>query len=534
MKEFDPNNFWKYLQASLPRILSQLDRDENSPTFGSFDRNYWHYHIRDFSSMIIQQGMLILETLYKKNLPGNQWYNNPLAKKWVDGSIRFWARQQLKSGAFNEYYPGESGYPPTAFSLYAVGYILKGRSFPEQKEKIQKAIQKACNWLLKHPEKDAYNQEAAGLAGLVLCSNVPGIHIDDQKLENRLSSFYKGQSPEGWFPEYDGPDLGYLSVAIDCLWDIYETSGDERALAAIEKAVVFVSKMITVSGHTPVMINSRNTDYIVPYGMTRFAKQSPLAAKIIKFLFGQIGDSNHFLNRTDDRYACHYVYQSCFRSLPFLDEMVKEVITLPAEEDFYEYLDHAGILIKHLSGEHSIFVNGKKGGIINVFKKTGINDVDFGWRAKLSKGKVAVTHWLNEDYDIVKLSDNQYEIKGNMSAHGWMKTTPVRHMILRMISFFLGNKLVPLLKKAMILGKASLNIKFLRKITLEDKKIIISDSFSGSALEKKKLYRAPHYSLRHVSSAGQFVPEEMITVDDQYYGLNVGENELFTSREIKI
>ena len=29
------------------RIFTALDRDPNSPTFGCFDRDFWHYKIRD-------------------------------------------------------------------------------------------------------------------------------------------------------------------------------------------------------------------------------------------------------------------------------------------------------------------------------------------------------------------------------------------------------------------------------------------------------------------------------------------------------
>ncbi len=39
----------------MPRILTQLDRDPTSSTYGCADRNWWHYKIRDFPSIILQQ-----------------------------------------------------------------------------------------------------------------------------------------------------------------------------------------------------------------------------------------------------------------------------------------------------------------------------------------------------------------------------------------------------------------------------------------------------------------------------------------------
>ena len=50
----------KYIKLILPRILTQVCRNKYSKNFGSFDRNWWHYKIRDFSSIILQQGAYTL------------------------------------------------------------------------------------------------------------------------------------------------------------------------------------------------------------------------------------------------------------------------------------------------------------------------------------------------------------------------------------------------------------------------------------------------------------------------------------------
>ena len=34
--------------ADIPKILTLQDRNPHSPTYGCFDRNYWHYKIIDF------------------------------------------------------------------------------------------------------------------------------------------------------------------------------------------------------------------------------------------------------------------------------------------------------------------------------------------------------------------------------------------------------------------------------------------------------------------------------------------------------
>ena len=57
----------------LPRILTQVCRDKFSPLYGSFDRNWWHYKIRDFSSIILQQGGYSLYCYFKDS---NEYKSN--------------------------------------------------------------------------------------------------------------------------------------------------------------------------------------------------------------------------------------------------------------------------------------------------------------------------------------------------------------------------------------------------------------------------------------------------------------------------
>jgi len=504
--------FHEHLLRSIPRILTQLDRDPDSPTFGSFDRDYWHYRMRDFSSIVLQQGMLILDTLSDLDHPDNPLYRHGCATEWVNASLKFWASQQLANGSFNEYYPFEEGYPPTAFSLLAVILVFRRRGFTEPDLPVKVAIQKACDWLLDHPEQRALNQESAGLAGLALAARIPGIRVDAGRLELRLSAFFQSQSVEGWFPEYVGPDLGYLSETIDCLWDYHETTGDQRAMAAMERAVQFMSHFIPVAGDLPVMTNSRNTDYIVPYGLVRMAASNPLAARIVRRVFRQVGSPDYFLAATDDRYTCHYVYQSFFRALQPLADMIKEPVLLPCENEGTFFFSEAGMYICHRPGRHSIFVAGNKGGVVYLYTHEGLASVDYGWRWKLGRGKVAVTHWQGGSTVSAYAESDAGQgiaVEGRFSAHGWHTPTPFRHLLLRVAAFVFGNSLIALLKETMIFKAPDAGVSFRREITVNDKELVITDVFSGAQLGAFHPEPAPHYSLRHVASAGNFSREEL-------------------------
>ena len=105
---------------TLPRILSQIGRDENVPDYGCCDRNHHHYKIRDFSSIIIQQAGYA--AWCASLLPENAHIADGL-RRTARATCLYWNKRAQKFRAFEEYYPWEEGYPPVAFSTLAVAKL---------------------------------------------------------------------------------------------------------------------------------------------------------------------------------------------------------------------------------------------------------------------------------------------------------------------------------------------------------------------------------------------------------------------------
>lgn len=506
---------WSFLRGHVERLLTQLDRDLDSPTCGCFDRDFWHYKIRDFSSIILQQSILALDVLERTELPGNPLYGHGLPRAWAEAGMRFWASRQLRSGAFEEYYPFESGFPPTAFSLYAVGLAQHARGLAQPDESMTHAMTRASAWLLDNREAQALNQEMAGLAGLALAARVPGVQVDAARLEARLERFFADQSPEGWLPEYGGPDLGYLSVTLDCLWDYWELTGDQRAMRAMESATAFLADFVTPEGRPPVMINARNTDYIVPYGLTRLARTNPTASAVVHALFDAVDEPGHFLAATDDRYMCHYVFNSCFRCLEHLDAMT-EPGPLPRDTGRKVYHRESRIYVHHgaaQGGDHSVFVAAGKGGVTYVCGPGGPVFADYGYRLTQDRKQYAVNHWQDASMLVQVLetsSETKVEIHGEMSLHGFFQSTPLRHMGLRVLSLAFGRKLIPWLKKLLIFRSAASPLRFQRLVEVSQHGLRIHDLLSGVDFTAWILEDAPHHSFRHVASASRFSCEELL------------------------
>lgn len=503
------NTLWSVLRLQVPRILTQMERDPDSPWQGCFDRDFWHYKMRDFSSIILQQGLLVLQKLNTVHLPGNLLAGHPLVGTWVDAGVHFWADQQRRGGGFDEYYPRESGYPPAAFSLYAVGLILHEHGRKTLNPKVLDAVQRCADWLMAHPEQNALNQEAAGLAGLALVARLPGVRVDAGKLEERFTSFFAAQSEEGWFPEYGGPDLGYLCVTMDCLWDYLEATSDERALTAMRRAARFISWMLAQGGRVPVMVNSRNTDYLTPYGLTRLAATDPVASGVVCAMLARVTEPDHYLHATDDRYACHYLLQSHFRALEHLSAMCAPE-PLPCEAGGEEFFVEAGIHARHQGGQ-SLFFAGCKGGVSYLFGQDGLKDADFGWRAPQGK-KIAVTHWQSSEWQTALLKENGEIVlvsEGPITIRGFFASTPLRHAVLRLLSLCFGNRLIPFLKSKMIFRGGSSRIRFERRLRIGQDRMVLEDRLLGPGVEHMNWTPAPHSSLRHVASAARFCSEEL-------------------------
>ncbi|MGC8971527.1 MAG: hypothetical protein ACP5K2_04910 [bacterium] len=126
MKKWESSNVYlDIILEEIPRLLGLLDKNPNSPTFGSFDRQFWHYNVVDFPCARAQEAILTLALLYRHNFPGNIYFKNEAIFSWIDGALNFWIDIQNSDGSFNEWYPNEHSFVATAFTTYAISETLQ-------------------------------------------------------------------------------------------------------------------------------------------------------------------------------------------------------------------------------------------------------------------------------------------------------------------------------------------------------------------------------------------------------------------------
>lgn len=261
------NIYGRIVSFQIPRILSQGDRDPASPTYGCFDRYYWLYRLHDFPNARFQETALLLVLLYKYGCASTHNYiHNRRLLEWAKAAINFWKKIQGKNGSYNEVYPNENSFVTTAFTTYAVTEALLELNDESLTKKLLGKILQAGNWLSKHNNLDVANQMAGALVALYniyLITREPSFL---KAVNCKLDLIYGLQSEEGYFMEYGGYDIGYLSLCISYLSKYYMKAKDEKIAEHIKKAVLFVEERVAEDGNYDSQPTSRGTQYIYPHG----------------------------------------------------------------------------------------------------------------------------------------------------------------------------------------------------------------------------------------------------------------------------
>jgi len=493
-----------YANNQLSRILTQMDRDRDSPTYGCFDRNYWHYKIRDFPSAILQQGGFTLEAIRTGIL--TEKAPQSLIESWCVAAVNAFGRQIDSRGRVEEYYPFEGSYPAAAFGLYAVGRLLY--DWQTNASHLLSSVdftplRRLAKALAKRVESQASNQQAAGLAGLAFAVKLDLISTLSARINPLADQLFASQHEEGWFEEYGGADFGYLTVTLDALADYYEATGDDRALKASDRAIEFLATVIGVDGALPWTLNSRNTDYIVPYGLAKAGQNNPYAAGLLHQLFAELDSPTHFLRTTDDRYHCHYIFASVVRCLPYLDTM------LPPQPFSWKqsvWLSGCG-LWRYQSSDHrwSACVGTKKGGLLRIHRRSLSPITDNGWRVYQS-GQIWTNNWHDQRWEI-QAEESAFTITGQLQRGTFQVPNPYKHFILRLLARILGERLIPLLKRALIFQpRGRSGAAFQRVVMIDETGVFIEDKITGVCEEE--VIASPRQNLRHVASADSFSFEE--------------------------
>ena len=502
-----------------PKVLSLLDKGEFAPTYGCFDRNFWHYKtVTDYPSATYQQCALFLAHLYSSEIPGNTFYKLPEILQLCIAAINYWTKIQNKDGSFNEWYPNEHSHVATAFTLYAITeslLIIKSDIDESTLNRFIPYITNSVNWLNKNPDTLVTNHTAGALTAIYNSYLLTGDPDILPMVDYNLNIMREYQSPEGWFNEYYGADIGYTSVSIDYLAKYYEKSGDERAYNMLEKAISFLSFFIHPDGSSGGEYGNRNTKYLMPAGIHILAKYFEPAKYVLnRYYFGLEQGTQLGLDSIDDRYFAFFFATNFIESALEFTKLKEEDLQFNSSRyDSYSHIfSQAGIVVKKTKNYYFV-CNFKKGGIIKLYNNNGeLLYSDSSYFIKFKNDKVSSSQRVtaNLEYYIDTSEENEIEIKLE-SPFIWVNTSlPLTRILIpfRIFNYTLGNVSFVMdyfnkkLKKFFIskTKTAPLNIK--RHISIRKNQLIVEDAISKQTdLEVKSIELPSAKTNMHVPSS---------------------------------
>lgn len=461
----------------IPKLLTLLDRNPHSPTYGCFDRNYWHYKIIDFPSGMAQEFVWPLALAYHTPTPHNPFHKQAAIKTWVQAGIQFAARSAHPDGSCDDYFPFERASGAAAFSLLACleSYRLFGFDDP----KMLTFFEQRANWLATHEESGRLtNHHALIVLCLERLSHLLQTNQWDRAKSVRLERILDWQSDEGWFPEYEGCDPGYHTLTLSCLAWLEQMRPNPQLREAIARGVNLAAEFVHPDGSYGGEYTSRNTHNFFPHGFELIGRwYTPALSINDQFLEG--------LNRglgacyADDHILGHHTWNYFLAWRDYVPARPPR----PPRPTGQIWLPQAQLLIDRRQNTE-LYLALNKGGVFKLFRDRQLVASDTQLSLQVKNGhriRNAVAHLV--DHYTIDLQTDEISIQGHL---GWAKQTtmtPLNLLILRIVMLTFGrffpNLIRRILQQLLIVGKRNAPFSFHRHLVWQDSHWTVTDTLQS-------------------------------------------------------
>jgi hypothetical protein len=470
---------WQAL-ANIPKILTLMDRNAHSPTYGCFDRAYWHYKIIDFPSGMAQEFVWPLALAYSTDIEGNVFHREPVIRTWVAAGISFAARSAHRDGSCDDYFPFERAAGAAAFSLLASieSYQLMELDDPP----LLGFFERRADWLAGHRESGRLaNHVALTALALTRLGELLGTGRWDGARNKLIDLLLSWQDDEGWFAEYDGFDPGYHTLTISCLARLHELLPDGAGLTEpIERAVRLAVDIVHPDGTFGGEYGSRNTYNFYPHGFELVGRWMPEALTVNDTVL-QAVENGLEPCYADDHIIGHHTWNQLLAWRDWVSERPPPAERVPGRLQ----LPNAGIIVDRREG-YELYAAPGKGGVFKLFKdgRLVVSDTQLSVTvARGSRTRNAVGHLAGE-YE-VEIGGDTIEVAGKL---GWAKSrgmTPLRLVILRFVMLTVGRFFPDLIRRLLqsflITGKNDAPFAFRRTLRWDDGAWTVSDELSAES-----------------------------------------------------
>ncbi|OFZ28617.1 MAG: hypothetical protein A2622_05875 [Bdellovibrionales bacterium RIFCSPHIGHO2_01_FULL_40_29] len=523
--------YLKIVLDSMPRVLSLLDRNPLSNTYGCFDRSYWWHKKTDYAVSTAQMSVKTLAYLYNFNFEGNIYFKNENVLNWIKASLRFTLKIQHNDGSFDEWYPNERGWGgPTGYVAGAVAeaiLVFKNTQsialLDELMPNILSALSKAAKHLLKRDEGDILaNHYAISIVALVQINHVlPNLNLQTD-IDQWLEQFYNLFTNEGWALEYDGCDLGYSLGTLNFLADIFLIYPSEEILKKISKLFAYLNYFVYPDGTWGGNISSRHTTHRYYFALEFWSKHSQSASDLLIHMRNNLINSNDVPPLQQEDHYIHYRLADYLKAALYFNDKIKETSITPFYQSptFSEiYFENSGHYIKKFDS-FILWIALKKGGAIRVYNlntqksiiiHNGLMLCDFNNQVYTSfaQSESVVSRKLKPSL----ITKNLISCENVLHKVFIKKFNPLTFILFRLVllgikTSFLSFHFKKIIRFLMITGDKSVNSFFKRTVRIVDNQLIINDSFKISK-KIQTVFAGGDFYVRYVPQANYFSTDDL-------------------------
>lgn len=519
-----------YLRRALDqvnRLVSRCNREPFSSTYGSFDRTHWGWKFTDFPGARFQEAAYALAWLYRTNAPGNPLFAHPDSLEWTRAAIAYWRRLQYPDGSFDEAYPFERSLAATAFTAFYLGEALSligDKLEPDERRESVEVFRRAGDWLCRNDETHGVlsNHLAVAAAALAVIERITNEPRYGVRCRHFLDRIYARQSPEGWYEEYGGADIGYQTHGIFYLARIWQMSGDATLLESLRAAIGFLKHFVhpdrTIGGE----YGSRNTEFYFPAGFEILASVLPDAAAIAGFLRPSVAaggiagltsvDAYNFLPLLNNHLFAH-------DAAPAADAAIAVAENLPCQKDGAWDFPDAGLYVRGMATRF-VVVGASKGGVVKVFERTmdgaRLRISDCGWWATSPSGAIS-SQTLNRPARAT-VTGGSFVVSGRFARVNQTTMTPWLFVAFRLFCLTFGRSawiarwIKSILVKTLVSRRVVVPLSLERRIVMEPDGLRIVDRIVAErkvSLSIDRIAPGRRFSAIHMGSARYFQPPDM-------------------------
>lgn len=509
--------------GEVARLLSWLDREPFSRTYGAFDRTFWCWKFSDFPAARFQEGVYALAHLWASPRVPSGLAGDGRALEWLRAGFDFWRSIQYRDGSFDEAYPFERSLAATAFTgFYVAEAYLRVETALDAGTRagLRASLAMAGDWLCRNDERHGVlsNHLAAAAAALQAIHRVTGDDAHDRRARHFVTRILDRQSGEGWYEEYGGADPGYQTHATFYLARVWQRTGDAALLTSLERSIGFLKHFVHPNGTLGGEYASRNTEFYFPAGLEMLAPRIGDAATIAHRLRRAVAERSVPGPWTMDAWNALPILNNYL----FADEHQAPLgatrLALPCEEEGEWYFRDAGLLVKTTSHYYAV-VGLSKGGVVRVYDRatSRLALSDCGYWLRLRGGRVASSQALDRASVVVRDGDAS-RVTVPFVEINQRVPSPVLFLGFRLFSLTVGRlrqaaywmkqRLVQILVKR----RRTLEVVLERSVSLSPTRIHIRDTITGArdaAESIETLRRGDRFATIHMGSSRYFSPQEM-------------------------